>query len=158
MRRVRCLERERVLKVELRRQVALKRLEGMREVHQRRVMLETTNYCEGFEGPCERTDGLAMVSPGTRYCWDGLRGLDPNRPIRLCAGCAHGMQRYWAEMWSDYYSSSGVMTRTPKDIYAGYDDPRITEHNLHVLAGWNENSKIGVIETNHLDDSIALRA
>jgi len=148
VRRVRCPEAEAVARAQRRRQEARQRLIGMQAVHRRRLWLESTNSCEGFFGECPETFGLEMVYPGTRYDWDS-RGINPNGPIRLCPICAHGMQSYWAEMFADYYSGSGVMTCSPKDIYKEYDDdPRVTLHNLKILAGWNPLSKgVGVIAT-----------
>lgn len=137
MRRVRCPEAEAVVRAQRRRQEARQRLIGMQAVHRRRLWLESTNACEGWEGPCEETTDLEMVYPGTHYEYNG-RGVNRNGALRLCPGCSHGMQSYWAEMWADYYSGTGVVSCSPKDIYKNYGSQayRLPTLNLSGLSSY----------------------
>lgn len=63
--------------------------------------------CENPE--CARTD--ARVIPCmTAYAWDG-KGENPNRDPVLCGGCADDYRKHWQEMWDEYYSSQGLLSR-----------------------------------------------
>ena len=46
----------------------------------------------------------------TAYAWDG-KGENPNRDPILCSECANDYRKHWQEMWDEYYSSQGLLSR-----------------------------------------------
>jgi hypothetical protein len=53
--------------------------------------------CEGWEGPCDRTDAMRQRQ-NTAYVED-----DRNW-VTLCPDCMRANDNCWSERWSEYYS------------------------------------------------------
>lgn len=87
--------------------------------------LARTLSCEGFYGPCGRTEGVEKEATRTAYyvapcehedcaevpemktaCW-ASRHEEANSPSWLCRECAAAYHAHWDEMWNDYYA--GIM-------------------------------------------------
>lgn len=56
-----------------------------------------TYPCQGFDGPCERTDATKNRQ-NTQYSNE-----ERNWAI-LCPECQKSANEYWADRWADYYS------------------------------------------------------
>lgn len=67
------------------------------EDQKRLAELLTDGTCEGAEGPCTKPGRL--TTQNTAY------GKDLSNWRRLCDDCQKENDAYWAERWSEYWSS-----------------------------------------------------